>query len=193
MTPEQWLILQQFKKPQTVPTILGITADPQAAQCSPLDEFYELVLKALRANILQEPGAMPPPVRAYEWPWLLRPKILARPIAILFCVGLAMSLLFRPSLPTSPVDWAAGLVLLSASLSFGTFLKASLIRGAGGEVYRPRWRWLALPPYFTADMQDAIMFSNEARMTIGFTGPAVLATAAGIAMRGTGRAWPSSP
>jgi CRP-like cAMP-binding protein len=179
VTPEQWLILQQFKKPQTVPTVLGNAI--RERQCLPLDEFYELVLKALRANILQEPGAVPPPVKAYEWPWLLRPKILARPIAILFCVGLAMSLLFRPSLPTSPVDWAAGLVLLSASLSFGTFLKASLIRGAGGEVYRPRWRWLAPPPYFTADMQDAIMFSNEDRMTIGFTGPAVLATAAGIA------------
>jgi CRP-like cAMP-binding protein len=179
VTPEQWLILQQFKKPQTVPTILGNAI--RERQCLPLDEFYELVLKALRANILQEPGATPPPVRAYEWPWLLRPKILGRPIAILFCVGLAMALLFRPSLPTSPVDWAAGLVLLSASLSFGTFLKASLIRGAGGEVYRPRWRWLALPPYFTADMQDAIMFSNEDRTTIGFTTPAVLATAAGIA------------
>jgi CRP-like cAMP-binding protein len=179
VTPEQWLILQQFERPQTVPVVLGKAI--RERQCLPLHEFYELVLKALRANILQEPGSTPTPVKAFEWQWVLRPKVLARPIAVLFCVGLAMALLFRPRLPTSPIDWVAGLLLLSASLSFGTFLKASLIRGGGGEVYRPRWLWLALPPYFYVDTQDAIMLSKEDRTTIGITGPAVLATAAGIA------------
>jgi CRP-like cAMP-binding protein len=179
VTPEQWVILQQFERPQTVPVVLGNAI--RERQCLPLDEFYELILKALNANILQEPTTVSTPVKAYEWPWAVRPAVLARPLAILFIVGLVMSLGFRPSLPTSPVDWIAGILLLSASLCFGTFLKACLIRGGGGEVYRPRWRWLALPPYFTVDTQDAVMLTHKERTTVGIAGPAVLAGAAGIA------------
>jgi CRP-like cAMP-binding protein len=179
VTPEQWVILQQFEKPKTVPVVLGNAI--RERQCLPLDEFYELILKALKANILQEPGAAPTPVKAFEWHWAVRPQFLARPLAILFCVGLVMSLGFRPSLPTSPVDWIGGILLLSASLSFGTFLKACMIRGDGGEVYRPRWRWMALPPYFSVDTHDAIMLAPKVRTTIGIAGPAVLASAAGIA------------
>jgi len=179
VTPEQLVILHMFERPQTVPVVLGTAI--RERQCLPLGEFYELVLKALRANILQEPGAQPEPVRAFEWPWAVRPKVLARALVVLFCVGAAMSLGFRPSLPTSVIDWVAGILLLSASLSFGSFLKACLISGAGGEVYRPRWRWLALPPHFAADTQDAIMLAPSERMTIGIAVPAVLATAAGIA------------
>jgi len=179
VTPEQWAILEQFEKPKTVPIVLGNAI--RERQCLPLDEFYELILKAIKANILQEPGTVTTPVKAYEWPWAVRPKIMARPIAILFCVGLVMSLGFRPSLPESPVDWVAGILLLSASLSFGTFLKACLIRGGGGEVYRPRWLWLAIPPYFSIDTHDAVMLAPSERTTVGIAGPAVLATAAGIA------------
>jgi CRP-like cAMP-binding protein len=179
VTPEQWVILQMFEKPQTVPIVLGNAIRDR--QCLPLGEFYELILKALRANILQEPGPAPEPVKADEWHWVMRPTVLARPLAILFCVGVAMSLGFRPKLPTSPIDWAAGILLLSASLSFGSFLKGCLIRGAGGEVYRPHWQWLALPPHFTVDTHDVIMLQPSDRTTIGIVGPAVLATAAGIA------------
>jgi CRP-like cAMP-binding protein len=179
VTPEQRVILQMFENPQTVPVVLGTAI--RERQCLPLGEFYELVLKALRAGILKEHGAPPEPVRAHDWRWAVRPKVLSRALIVLFCAGVAMSLGFRPSLPASPIDWAAGLVLLSASLSFGSFLKACLIRGAGGEVYNPRWLWLALPPHFTVDAHDAIMLAPAERMTIGITGPAVLATAAGIA------------
>jgi CRP-like cAMP-binding protein len=179
VTPEQWVILQMFERPQTVPVVLGTAI--RERQCLPLGEFYELVLKALRADILCEPGPAPQAVKAHEWQWTVRPRVLARPLLVLFCVGVAMALGFRPRLPTAPVDWAAGLLLLSASLSFGIFLKACLVRGAGGEVYRPRWRWLALPPHFTVDTQDAIMLQPGERMAIGIAVPAVLATAAGIA------------
>jgi CRP-like cAMP-binding protein len=179
VTPEQWAILRMFEKPQTVPVALGTAITER--QCLPLGEFYELVLKALRANILEEPGASRDPVAAHEWPWAVRPRILSRPLAVLFFAGTAMALGFRPSLPASPLDWAAGLVLLVASLSFGMFLKACLLRGAGGEVYRPRWKWPALPPHFAVDTQDAIMLQPAERTAIGISVPAILATAAGIA------------
>ncbi len=179
VTPEQWVILRMFENPQTVPVALGTAIIER--QCLPLGEFYELVLKALSANVLQEPGVRREPVTAHEWRWALRPRVLARPLAVLFVAGAVMSLGFRPRLPTSALDWAAGLLLAGASLSFGIFLKACLVRGAGGEVYRPRWRWLALPPHFSVDTQDAIMLQPAERMTIGIAVPAILAAAAGIA------------
>ena len=179
VTPEEWVLLQLFEKPQTVPNVLGTAIRERL--CLPLGEFYELILKALRSNILLEPTSVQEPVKAYEWNWAVRPKILARPLLVLFCVGVAMSIGFRPKLPTMPLDWVAGIALVSATLSFGNFLKACLIRGAGGEVYRPRWRWIALPPHFTVDTQDAIMLPTADKTTIGIAAPAALATAAGIA------------
>ena len=191
VTPEQWVILQLFEKPQTVPVVLGGAIRDR--QCLPLDEFYELILKALRANILREPGTTPTPVKAYEWSWGVRPSVMARPVAILFCVGLVMALAFRPALPTSPIDWIAGILLLSASLCFGTFLRACLIRGGGGEVYRPQWKWMALPPYFTVDMHDAIMLPASERMTVGIAGPCGTCRPRRASRHGTGRAWRFSP
>ena len=54
VTPEQWVILCHFEKPQMVPAVLGTIIRDR--QCIPLGEFFELILKALRANILLEPG-----------------------------------------------------------------------------------------------------------------------------------------
>ena len=179
VTREELAILHQFEKPRTVPDVLGTAIRERF--CLPLGEFYELILKAMRANILLEPGPGPGAVRAHEWSWNVRPKVLERPLAILFFVGLTMALVFQPRLPSSPLDWAVGIVLLSASLSFGNFLSACLIRGAGAEVYRPRWRWLALPPHFTVEKNDAIMLGALEQSTISLAAPAVLATAAGIA------------
>jgi CRP-like cAMP-binding protein len=179
VTPEEWTILQQFEKPRTVPDVLGTAIRERF--CLPLGEFYELILKAMRANILLEPGPGPEPVRAFEWGWNLRPSVLARPLTILFFVGITMALFFPPKLPVSVIDWIVGAVLLSATLSFGNFLAACLIRGAGGEVYGPRWQWLALPPHYIVEKNDAIMLSADEQTTIGIAAPAVLATAAGIA------------
>ena len=179
VTPEEWMILQQFEKPRTVPDVLGGAI--RERYCLPLGEFYELVLKAMRANILLEPGPGPDVVRAFEWSWSIRPKVLARPLTILFFVGITMALFFPPKLPSSALDWVIGIVLLTATLSFGNFVAACLFRGAGGEVYGPRWTWLALPPHFTVEKNDAIMLTPDEQTTIGLAAPAVLATAAGIA------------
>jgi CRP-like cAMP-binding protein len=179
VTPEEFLILRQFERPRTVPDVLGSAIRERF--CLPLGEFYELILKAMRAKILLVPGHGPKPVRAHEWIWNVRTRVVRRPLVILFLVGITMALFFPPRLPSSPVDWAVGIALLSATLSFGNFLAACLIRGAGGEVYRPRWLWLALPPHFTLETNDAIMLTSAEQTTIGMAAPAVLATAAGIA------------
>jgi len=179
VTPEQWLILQQFEKPRMVPAVLGGAILDR--QCLPLGEFYELILKAIKAEILLEPGVGPEPVMAYDWSWAVRPKVLARPLSVLFCAGMLMALFFRPKFPTSAVDIGAGILLLSATLSFGEFLAGCMLRGAGGEVYRPRWAWIQVPPHFFVDTDDTVMMSRETQTLVAMAMPTLLAAAAGIA------------
>jgi hypothetical protein len=54
VTPGQWLVLQQFREARTVPAVLDFAIRERI--CPPLGEFFELILKALEANILLEPG-----------------------------------------------------------------------------------------------------------------------------------------
>jgi CRP-like cAMP-binding protein len=176
VTPEQWAILKQFEKPRTVPSVLdGAILD---RQCIPLGEFFELILKALRAHILLEPGAGPGVVRAHDWRWSIRPQLLSKLLIFLTCAGLVATLVFRPILPASFGDGLAGLLLLSATLSLGSFLSGCLVRGAGVEVYRPRWQWLAVPPHFEMDITDAVMLPIKAQRIIGLVQPALLFTVA---------------
>ena len=178
VTPEQLVILKQFEKPRTVPAALGEAI--QERHCLPLGEFFELILKAMLAHILLEPGPGPATVLARDWRWKLRPKMLARPLIFFFYVGMVLTLSFRPQLPSSLTDGLAGLALLSAALSVGAFMAACIIHGAGGEVYRSRWRWLALPPCFTADWSDAVMVPLRDQVAVGLARPTWLAITAVI-------------
>jgi CRP-like cAMP-binding protein len=179
VTPEQWLILRKFEKPSMVPAMLGDAI--RNRQCLALGETYELILKALRAKILLEPGVEPPTKTAFDWHGNVRPSVLKRPIFVLFFTGLAMALCFPPKLPTSVVDWGLGLALLCAALSVGEFLAACLIRGAGGEVYRPRWNWMAIPPHYSVDNHDSVMLRREDQLVVALAVPSALAAASGIA------------
>jgi CRP-like cAMP-binding protein len=179
VSPEQWVILQQFVVPRTVPAVLGSAI--RNRQCLRLGEFFELILKALRANILLEPGIGPEPVRSHEWTWSIRPKVLAMPLVVIFAIGLILAFGFDPRLPTTFLNWVGGLLLLSGALSLSSFLTGCMIRGAGGEVYRPRWLWLAAPPHFALDTNDAIILPPKAQTIIGLAAPSVLAIASGVA------------
>jgi hypothetical protein len=99
VSPEQWVILQQFVVPRTVPAVLGSAI--RNRQCLRLGEFFELILKALRANILLEPGIGPEPVRSHEWTWSIRPKVLAMPLVVIFAIGLILASDSDPRLPTT--------------------------------------------------------------------------------------------
>src|ERR1700682_3885447 len=70
VTPEELVILQQFENPRTVPDVLGTAIRERF--CLPLGEFYELVLKAMQANILLQPGQKVKVIRAHEWSWSVR-------------------------------------------------------------------------------------------------------------------------
>ncbi|MEO7414892.1 MAG: cyclic nucleotide-binding domain-containing protein, partial [Opitutaceae bacterium] len=174
----QWILLQQFRQPRTVPVVLGHALEERL--CLPLSEFYELILKAVRANILLEPHASVPEVKSINWRATVRPHTVARLLFILFVAGMTVTLIFRPQLPPIWVDAVTGLALLSVALSLGALIAACIIRGSGGEVYQPRWRWLALPPQFTFDGADAIMLSPIAQVTLVLAGPALVAALTGF-------------
>ncbi len=178
ITTAQWRILRLFGEPHSVPAVLAQALDERL--CLPLNEFFELILKAVRAHILLEPGIEPELVQAFNWRVGVRPKTVARPLAAIFLAGLALMLVYRPSLPLSVQDVGAGLLVLSIALTFSAFLTGCMVRGAGGEVYRPRWQWLRLPPYFELDTSDAVMLSTLDQQAVAMARPAVIAAAAGL-------------
>jgi CRP-like cAMP-binding protein len=183
VTKTQWRILELFAQPRTVPSVLSQSLDERT--CLPLGEFYELVLKAIRANVLVEPGTTVPSATAYRWRLGLRPKLVIWPLLVLFGAGTLLSFALRPSLPASVVDAVIGLLVVSAALSLGSIVSACIVRGAGGEIYALPWRWWRLPPYFALDTRDAIMLPTLAQRAAALAQPAMLATAAG------GLAWRS--
>ena len=63
VTPAQWAILQLFEESQLVPAVLDRALRNRMSP--PLGEFYELILKAERADILRRPDR---PTTPNTWP-----------------------------------------------------------------------------------------------------------------------------
>jgi CRP-like cAMP-binding protein len=133
-------VLQVIAEGSTVPAAFARLLEGR--ECLPLREFYELVVKAHQAGILCA-GKVRKPVRmTLRWPafkagWLVWPGAT-------LAAGAGMWLTMRA--PVVPEEWgpmaagtAAGLVMLS----LGQMLAATVLAGAGGEVYAGRRReWL---------------------------------------------------
>jgi CRP-like cAMP-binding protein len=178
VTPAQWTLLSLFEEPRMVPWVLDRAIRDRL--CVPLPEFYELILKAVRAGILIAPENPPKQIDASEWRGSLSPQALAWPLGILFLGGMVLSLGFRPELPATIVDGAMGLLILIVAFSVGAYLTGCLIRGANGEVYHARWKWLSVPPAFRIDPGDATMLPAKVQDTVLVAEPAVIAAAAGL-------------
>ena len=178
ITTAQWRILRLFAEPRSVPTVLAQALDERL--CLPLNEFFELILKAVRAHILLEPGIEPEPVPASNWRLAVRPRAVAKPLAAVFFAGIVLTLVYQPELPMEIEDIGIGLLLVSTALTFSAFLAGCMVRGGGGEVYRPRWQWLRVPPYFENDTSDSVMLSTQDQQAVAMARPAVIAAAAGL-------------
>src|SRR3954469_7185293 len=125
VTKAQWVLLKQFREPRTVPVVLGFALEERL--CLPLHEFFELVLKAVRANILLEPNTVTPEIESAAWRGTVRAETIARPLLVLFLVGLVATFAFQPALPKSIVDVIASVGLLSIALSAGSFIAACVV------------------------------------------------------------------
>ena len=178
VTPAQWAILQLFEESQLVPAVLDRALRNRMSP--PLGEFYELILKAERADILRRPDRPTTPVAACDWRGAVNPRSLAWPLGVLLLVGVVLSLGFRPALPSSITGSVMGLLVLCAAESLAAYLRGCLLRGAGGDVYHPHWQWRALPPQFTIDASDAVLLTRRQQDVMLIAGPAILAAAAGI-------------
>ncbi len=180
VTREQWYILRRFDTARSVPAVLEAAIRERFGV--PLGEFYELILKAVRAQVLQVPGGPVAEVRASNWSWRIRPAAMNWPLQILFLAGLAMALAFRPELPSSWLGIGAGVVIVSAAFSFAAVVLGCGVAGGGGEVYHARWSWWSVPPRFRVDAGDVVLLPRRDQKTLALVEPAFLATAAGLAL-----------
>lgn len=170
VTGHQWRILNLFQKPQTVPALFETLLEQRL--CPALGELYELVLKAVRARILIEPGHSPAPVPACNWGFALRPAAVRHAMSGLAAVGLGLTLALHPEIPPTWFDAAISLLALGLAWLAGKVLAAAILRGAGGEVYINRF---GLP-----DTHDLPMLDPAAQRTVLLAPIALFATCTGV-------------
>ena len=155
VTPRQWETLQAFKGGKTVTTVL---CDLLAGQRNPsLRELYELVIKAVRAGVLQTTEhPVPPEEKPTNWRLRLNGTAMRW---LTFVAGLAsaVSLFLRPvTVPEQPLWLVVGWLAVCAAGSLGTILAASVLRATGGEVYRLHLGWKTPVPGLRAELDDTL-------------------------------------
>ncbi|MFT3783585.1 MAG: cyclic nucleotide-binding domain-containing protein [Nibricoccus sp.] len=176
VTAEQWNLLRNFANPATVPDVLRAVILNRT--CVPLREYYELILKALRAGILKvdRQEDRQPPVLASRWPVTLGPKL---PMYLTWsCAAIALGLLTTQPFPWPEVHTTGthileivgnvfvGWLLLIAAVSLGQALAASVLRDGGGEVYEPRFHFLRPVPYFGLNLEDACICTRVTQASV---------------------------
>ena len=170
VTPRQWQVLSRFSESRTVPQVLETVINDRI--CPELGEFYELMLKAVKARIIVQPGQTVVSVPAVNWVVALKPARFRLVLWLLFVAGLGCTVALRPALPTTILDFVAGLGILLAAVVAGVALSASLLRGAGGEVYSFR-RWFI-------GISDSRMLSPADRRLVAMAPLALLAATTGF-------------
>lgn len=170
ITPKQWRLLGHFRQPQTVPRLLETIIDERL--CPPLGEYYELILKAVRARILIETNHRPRVIAALNWPVVLRPLKLRYALWSLLAVGLGLTVARHPVFPVTFVESAISLGALVLAIALGAALSASFLRGAGGEVYLTRRHWI--------DLVDVCMLPPADQRIVLLAPVTLMATATGL-------------
>lgn len=155
VTPWQWGVLQTFKDGKTVTAVL---CDLIAGQRNPsLRELYELVIKAACAGILQAPEhPVPPEEKPVNWRLRLNGTAV-RWLTLGAGLVAAVSLFLQPvTVPEQPLWLVMGWLAVCVAGSLGTILAASVLRAAGGDVYRLQLCWKTLVPGLRAELGDAL-------------------------------------
>jgi CRP-like cAMP-binding protein len=160
----------------------------------PFAEFYELILKAYNAGVLQGGGSLPlptPPLLGRRW-LPLSPGFAVSWAGVALAAVLGLLLAFPPTRFPGLLDVVYGWLATCAALSVGHALAASLLIGSGGEVLRPRFVWLTPFPHFTADLADACMLERPVRVGVALAPATPLLTLTALAL-GLGWEWGAVP
>ncbi|WP_438481631.1 cyclic nucleotide-binding domain-containing protein [Oleiharenicola lentus] len=165
VTRKQWAILERFIEPRTVPALLQEIIEDRT--CPALGEFYELMLKAIEARILIEPRQTPSPNPVVNWPVSVRPVMVGSLLWAIFLVSCAFVLWRPPAIPNTVEAVAIGLGVLVVKAFVGAALAATLLRGAGGEVYVSRKIFV--------NLKDACMISPADYRRVAVAPLAILA------------------
>src|SRR4051812_46280752 len=104
VTPKQWQVLSRFSESRTVPQVLETVINDRV--CPTLSEFYELILKAVRARIIVQPGQTVVNVPAVNWVVGVKPSRVRIFLWLLFIAGLGCTVALKPALPTTILDYA---------------------------------------------------------------------------------------
>lgn len=178
LTPNQWVMLEAFGPGRTVTQVL--CAAIAAQRCPALREFYELVVKAVRAGILVADGVPVPPIVPVS-KWRLRiPGSFVRWLTFLAAAGAIGTLIWRGVQRLPEEEWLLiGWAVACVCVSLGWVIAASVVRAAGAEVYGVRFKWKTLAPRLVADLDDALMVGRAVRINAALARmlPLLLATA----------------
>ena len=156
-TPALWRRLQDFTAPgRTVPDLL-LELIPEG-RCPPLREYYELVLRAQQAGILQVEGRPTPPAAPpAAWSVNFGGNYLRWLFLAVIAAGVIAPLLRPVQMPDGPTPFLIGWLLATLAVSAGQALAACLVSNAGSDLYHPHFFWKTPLPHFRVDLDDAVM------------------------------------
>lgn len=163
VTHAQHRILQYFSKSSTAPDVLVDLIQDRAVP--PLADYYELILKAIRARLLEQPGhelaSGPEPV---GWTVGFAPRTSLLVASGAIAIGLFGLLAGQIDLPASLAQVVISLGILMFTLTLGEIWVACHLHGAGCEVKSPSFRWKSLAPSLHFDSSDILMSSRMAEI-----------------------------
>ena len=165
----QWHVLAAFNKPKTVPDVLQFLITERI--CPALHDFYELIIKANRAGVLQTAPSPAKQVTPLDWKLGFPPKFACWLGAMLLAAALLTIGIRPPRLPPGTLTeilltLLAGYLGTAVAVSLGTILSASVLHSAGGDASRPHLSWSWGLPRFNLDLRDSLIVDACAQRAI---------------------------
>lgn len=162
----QLYIIEQFGEGKTCGDVLmKLILDSRAPA---LREFYELVLKAYRNNILID-ASSPPPAKTPPWNFFLKvPPWAVVLLGVLSAGTIGYAQFAHPfELPGAWWQILPGFLIASLALSFGQVLAAGCLRFFQAEVYQAQFHWKTLIPHLRWNLMDARMVDPRCETYVG--------------------------
>lgn len=166
-------VLLAFSKPTTVPEALRILIVER--KCPALRDFYELVLKAQRAGVLQTGPSPVSQLIPLMWKMGIPSKVAQWTGVTSILLGIVSLGVRPPGIPGGSVSHIlgtllVGYVLSALAVSLGNVLGVSALHSAGGDGFHPRIGWPWLFPHFSISLRDSLLAESSAQLGIHLVG-----------------------